>query len=207
MTNKVTSIPMLAGNVVALLSPLIFVPVLTYAFGPASYDWKSMAAIRLSDDADIASQAHTDLESIPATQTVLDAQLSQKEQSKLRRASFIAKSMTVFMTVALLVLWPMPMYGTGYVFSRKFFTGWVVVGILWIFCSLGCVGLYPLWEGRGSLARVSRGIMLDLRGGNGTVVRGEVAREESLSGEGMAVGKEVGELDEKKVDYEVGSKK
>ncbi len=69
------------------------------------------------------------------------------------------------------------------------------------------MGLYPLWEGRGSLARVSRGIMLDLRGGKGTVVRGEVAREESLSSEGMAVGKEVGELDEKKVDYEVGSRK
>ena len=28
---------MLAGNVVALLSPLIFVPVLTYAFGPQNY--------------------------------------------------------------------------------------------------------------------------------------------------------------------------
>ncbi len=81
------------------------------------------------------------------------------------------------------------------------------MGILWIFCSLGCVGLYPLWEGRGSLARVSRGIMLDLRGGKGMVVRGEVAREESVSSEGMAVGKEVGELDEKKVDYEMGSKK
>jgi len=192
---------MLAGNVVALLSPLVFVPVLTYTFGAASYDWKSMAAIRLGDDSDIASQAHADLESIPATQTILDAQLSQKEQSKLQRASFIAKSMTVFMTIALLVLWPMPMYGTGYVFSRKFFTGWVVVGILWIFCSLGCVGLYPLWEGRGSLARVGRGIMLDLRGGKGTVVRGEVAREESVSSEGMAVGEKVEELDEKKVSY------
>jgi len=63
--------------------------------------------------------------------------------------------------------------------------------------------LYPLWEGRGSLARVSRGIMLDLRGGKGIVVRGEVAREESVSSEG----KEVGGLDEKKMEYEVGSKK
>lgn len=99
----------------------------------------------------------------------------------LKRASVIAKSMTVFMTIALLVLWPIPMYGSSYgksserapppqvcfrsvrhvlewtaketsyksmlpinetltpesrlVFSRKFFTGWVVVGILWLFCS------------------------------------------------------------------------
>ena len=32
-----TSNPMLAGNVVALLSPLVFVPVLTYTFGPQNY--------------------------------------------------------------------------------------------------------------------------------------------------------------------------
>ena len=158
---------MLAGNVVALLSPCIWVPLLTYAFGPQNYDYKTMALIRLGDDTDIAIAAHTDLESIPGTQTILDAQQSEKEQATLKRASTIAKSMTVFMTVALLVLWPMPMYGSGYVFSRKFFTGWVVVGILWLFFSAfvssiscepqngwlnhtQCVGLYPLWEGRHS---------------------------------------------------------
>ena len=194
---------MLAGNVVALLSPLIFIPILTYAFGPASYDWKSMAAIRLGDDTDIAHAASTDLESIPGTQTVLDAQMSEKEQAKLQRASLIAKSMTVFMTVALLVLWPMPMYGSGYVFSRKFFTGWVVVGILWIFGSLGCVGLYPLWEGRKSLVRVGRGIMLDLRGGKGTVVRGEITRESVSSGE-VEQEKDGGLVDEKRVNTESG---
>ena len=29
----------------------------------------------------------------------------------------------------------MPMFGSAYVFSKPFFTGWVVVGILWIFFS------------------------------------------------------------------------
>lgn len=50
--------PMLAGNVVALLSPLIFVPVLTYAFGTQKYDWVSMAMIRLGDDSDVAAMAN-----------------------------------------------------------------------------------------------------------------------------------------------------
>jgi urea-proton symporter len=39
------------------------------------------------------------------------------------------------------------MYGTGYIFSKGFFTGWVAIGILWLFCSSFCVALYPLWEG------------------------------------------------------------
>lgn len=196
--------PMLAGNVVALLSPLIFVPVLTYTFGPQNYDYKSMAAIRLGDDTDIARDAHTDLESIPGTQTITDAQQTEEEQSKLRRASKIAKSMTVFMTIALLVLWPMPMYGSSYVFSKKFFTGWVVVGILWIFCSTFCVGLYPLFEGRHSLMRVSRGILADLKGGNGRVMRGEgsdAASTDRVSGERVSE-----KIDEKQASAMVGEK-
>lgn len=114
--------PMLAGNVVALLSPLVFVPVLTYAFGPQNYDYKSMAAIRLGNDEDIAAEADTDLEQIPGG-IGMSAAESESEQKQLKRASLIAKSMTGFMTIAILILWPMPLYGTGYIFSKKFFTG------------------------------------------------------------------------------------
>ena len=110
--------PMLAGNVVALLSPLIFVPVLTYAFGPQNYDYKSMAAIRLGNDEDIAEENHTDLELVPGAATV-SAERKDTEQKKLYRASLIAKTLTGFMTLCLLILWPMPMYGSGYVFSKK----------------------------------------------------------------------------------------
>ena len=115
---------MLAGNVVALLSPLVFVPVLTYAFGPQNYDYKSMAAIRLGNDEDIAAAANTDLEQIPGV-TGMSAADFEVEQKKLKRASLIAKSLTGFMTIAFLILWPMPLYGTGYIFSKKFFTGYV----------------------------------------------------------------------------------
>ena len=154
---------MLAGNVVALLSPMIYVPILTYAFGPQNYDYKSMALIRLGDDSDVAADAHVDLELVPGVSTNSEEQ-NQKEKATLDRASIIAKSLTAFLTVALLVLWPMPMYGSSYVFSGKFFTGWVSVGILWLFCSSFCVGLYPLWEGRHSMAHTFKGIVADIRG-------------------------------------------
>ena len=155
--------PMLAGNVVALLSPLVFVPVLTYAFGPQNYDWVSMKAIRRGDDHDLATAAHVDLELVPGEHAHTTAE-EEEEQAKLLKASKIARWMTVFMTLAFLVLWPMPLYGTGYVFSKKFFTGWVVVGILWMFCSVFCVGLYPLWEGRKTSFRTFKAIIRDLSG-------------------------------------------
>lgn len=59
-------------------------------------------------------------------------------------------------TLIFLVLWPMPLYGTGYVFSKKFFTGWVVVGIIWIFCSTLAVVIFPAWESRETAIKVIR---------------------------------------------------
>lgn len=114
--------PMLAGNVTALLSPLIFVPILTYTFGKQNYDWVSMKEIRKVDDSEIIRRASVDAE-IVQTITTQSAEQEAAEQAKLKKAAIIARSMTVFMTIALLVLWPMPLYGTGYIFSKKFFTG------------------------------------------------------------------------------------
>lgn len=156
---------MLAGNVTALLSPALFIPLLTLAFRPHHYDWASMRAIRKADDHDLAAAAHVDLERIPGNTTPADT--DAEEMRKLKRASRIARALTVFMTLSFLVLWPMPMYGSGYVFSRGFFTGWVVVGILWLFCSAACVGVYPLWEGRGTVGRTAGAVWRDLRGGKG----------------------------------------
>lgn len=155
--------PMLAGNVVALLSPLIFVPIFTLIFGLDHYDWKSMSMIRKGDDHDLADSAGVDLELVPGMSNQDEAEAAE-EQHRLLRASKIAKTTTVVLTLSLLILWPMPMYGTGYIFSKKFFTGWVVVGILWLFGSLFCVGLFPLWEGRKSMAHTFKAMFLDLTG-------------------------------------------
>lgn len=155
--------PMLAGNVVALLSPLIFTPVFTLIFGMDHYDWASMMAIRKGDDHDLAAAAHIDLELVPGERRESVAEAAA-EQTKLLRASKIAKTTTVVLTLALLVLWPMPMYGSNYIFSEKFFTGWVVVGIIWIFGSLLCVGVYPVIEGRKELLFTVKAIYLDITG-------------------------------------------
>jgi hypothetical protein len=81
-----------------------------------------MKQIRRGDDSDIAAAAHLDLELTPGA-TSQSQDMEAAEQAKLKKAAFIARSLTVFMTLALLVVWPMPMYGSGYIFSKKFFTG------------------------------------------------------------------------------------
>jgi hypothetical protein len=46
------------------------------------------------------------------------------------------------------------MYGSGYIFSKKFFTGWVIVSLLWAFFSFFSVSIYPIIEGRHLLIAV-----------------------------------------------------
>lgn len=154
---------MLAGNVAALLSPIIFIPVLTYVFGPQNYDYESMRNIRKVDDSDVAAAAHVDLELIPGETDQSETE-AQKEERKLNKAAFYARILTVIMALSFLIIWPMPMYGSSYVFSKPFFTGWVVVGIIWLFFTAMGVVIYPLWEGRESIIRTVRLMFLDLIG-------------------------------------------
>jgi hypothetical protein len=64
----------------------------------------------------------------------------------------------------LLQLVPLPMFGSGYVFSVKFFTGWVVVSIIWSFLSAFTTCLLPLWESKAALKFIGRQISNDLLG-------------------------------------------
>lgn len=88
--------PMLAGNVAALLSPVVFIPILTLIFGMDHYDWKSMLAIRKGDDHDVAGDAGVDLEETVGGHEETAAEF-EEEQRKLERAGKISKIMTVVM--------------------------------------------------------------------------------------------------------------
>ncbi|KAF6832892.1 urea active transporter [Colletotrichum musicola] len=184
--------PMLAGNVIALLSPVVLVPLFTLIFGLDKYDWQSMMAIRRGDDHDVAADAGADLEEVPGARRQSEGEFEQ-EQAMLSRAFKISISMTAFMTIAMLVLWPMPMYGSGYVFSKPFFTGWVVVGILWIFCSFFAVGLFPIYEGRATLVHTVRSMLSGKKPLRHTVTQGEEEEASEKTSPGAATPEKKGD--------------
>lgn len=195
---------MLAGNVAALLSPVIFVPLFTYIFGPQNYDYESMRAIRKVDDTEVAAAAHVDLELVPGEMGPTQDE-SEEETRQLNRSALYARTLTVFMAFAFLILWPIPMYGSSYVFSKKFFTGWVVVGIIWLFFTTFGVVVFPLYEGRASIVRVVRMMSLDLVGKKPKVYRGTKAGADDVATpSGVATPTEVlGEKDKQTSEKEV----
>ncbi|CAF4630762.1 unnamed protein product [Rotaria sp. Silwood2] len=145
-----SNIPMLVGNVVALCSPIVFVPILSLiARDKVPYDFNSMKEIKRDNE---------DSPNIPQ----LTEEEIEREVNLLTRNLNIARVTAIILTLAFIILWPWPMYGTSYIFSKRFFTGWVVVGIIWIFISFFIVGIFPLFEGRHSIVSVIKKMFKDL---------------------------------------------
>jgi len=178
---------MLIGNIVSLLSPSIFIPILTLCFNHEPFDWEILKKIKrvdeteeimssegelLNDDGNIDHHdKEKNLNPITSVATV-GKQLAQSNKEKLleqetihlAKAAKIASYLCAFMAISFLVLWPMPMYGSKYIFSKKFFTGWIVVLIIWLFFTGFMVCIYPLWEGRHGIFTTLRGLYWDLTG-------------------------------------------
>lgn len=183
--------PMLTGNVVALLLPLVLIPVLTLAFGLQRFDWTALQQIeRVDEQAELVAAEGVTLNSdnsdnsgnsgnsedpalAPAKSPISVAahelalahiDSAAAEQAHLHRSFKIALGICVFLAISLILLWPIPMYGSGYVFSKKFFTGWIVVLFIWAFFTAFVVCIGPLWEGRQGAYFTLRGIYWDLSG-------------------------------------------
>lgn len=87
--------------------------------------------------------------------------------AKLRAAFKLACIASFVLTFILDFLVPMPMFFTHYIFSKGFFTAWVVVSFLWVFCSSFISCFLPVWETRGFFVELGRAVARDVRRGRG----------------------------------------
>ena len=59
----------------------------------------------------------------------------------------------------MLIIIPLPLFFAQTVFGVGGLTAWVVIGMIWAFCSAIAVVLYPLYESRQALLLICRGIV------------------------------------------------
>ncbi|KAF2489325.1 hypothetical protein BU16DRAFT_575685 [Lophium mytilinum] len=76
----------------------------------------------------------------------------------LRQASNWAKIVSVVLCLIFLIIIPFSLYGTGYVFSRNFFTGWTVVVFIWSWCAALLIWCMPVWQSRMQLVGIVKGL-------------------------------------------------
>lgn len=141
-------LPLVIGNAVSLVSGALYSIVLTFVFGPDTFDWDLLkTGIRVVDDSDIAG-----LTAEQIAQQLAGETLTPDAERSLRRGKFKAILTACVLCAIFVVIFPMPMYGTNYVFSKPFFRFWVALTFVWAFAATLVITVMPLWEGRRTIA-------------------------------------------------------
>ncbi|MYB30326.1 MAG: sodium/solute symporter [Cenarchaeum sp. SB0663_bin_5] len=76
------------------------------------------------------------------------------DENMLRRASTISKRIGLAATMTVVVVWPAPLFLSGYVFTLSSFTVWVWLAALWAVAGAIVVIVLPLFEARRSIWHV-----------------------------------------------------
>ncbi|KAL3465685.1 putative sodium/proline symporter [Aspergillus heterothallicus] len=133
-----SNLPLVAGNVTALCSPLVFTPLITF-LKPENFDWQILK-----------DKIHQDMAEL--------AERERKEEEENDRSLYKARNRSLFLglflTISLVILWPIPMYASNYVFSTRFFTGWVAFLFIWAFLAAGVILFLPIVEGYREISAV-----------------------------------------------------
>ena len=152
------NLPLVAGNMMALTGPIVLTPLLTY-LKPENFDWQKFKdEIKRGDDEHITIDGVALTTHNPEAEAVLsEREKHEEENSKIlmtaRNRSIV---MSIILTLALTILWPIPMYATDYIFSKPFFRAWVAVLFISAFLAAGSITLLPIWDSRHVIVILTR---------------------------------------------------
>lgn len=174
--------PTLAGNLAAIMTGLI-VSVAVSLIKPVPFDWEITRSINAPSSATTTIQDESSNHDLPRVQdeekkrreschrdlpTVLDEEKQMREDnaaleepSKLKSAFKLAVISSFLLTFIMDFLIPIPMFLSHYIFSRGFFTAWVIISFIWVFCSAAISIILPIVEALGFF----RGLVEDIRRG------------------------------------------
>lgn len=167
---------MLAGNLASIGVGAI-VATLSSLIWPDKYDWESTRAINkpaqatskrteeLKADSDSEKKEHevvTKAGSIAGESFDAAEEADELDPAALNKAFKFATYSSVGLFIVLIILVPLPLFFSHYVYTTAGLTGWVAVGIAWTFCSAITVVIYPLYESRHAILLITKGIFKDL---------------------------------------------
>jgi hypothetical protein len=136
--------PMLYGNVVAILSSGLICVVISLAQNK-KYDWSQLNTHMKIVEGDLSEDAKAQI-----------AQAAQDEETLKKAYKFSLKGGGI-LTIICVVLWPLPLFFSGYVFDLGFYGMWVGIAIVWVSIAAFCIICIPIYEARGGFAKVMSG--------------------------------------------------
>ena len=136
--------PMLYGNIVAILMSGLICVVVSLAQNK-KYDWKLMNKEMKLVGEDISEEAAAEIKK------------REQDEETLKRAFKFSLKGGGILTLICVVLWPMPLYFSGYVFDLGFYTMWVMIAVVWVSAASFCIIGIPIIEAREGFKQVMGG--------------------------------------------------
>ena len=136
--------PMLYGNVVAILLSGLICVVVSLAQNK-KYDWNNLNTQMSIVESDMSDKMKAEI-----------AARAQDEETLKKAYKFSLKGGGI-LTIICVVLWPLPLYFSGYVFDLSFYSFWVGIAIVWVSCASFLIICMPIYEAREGFAKVFSG--------------------------------------------------
>jgi len=163
---------MLAGNLASIGVGGIIATVASLIW-PDDYDFASTRAINTAAAHSLSEKAVTPKAdeydekkepSSPYVQSVNEEAPVDEDLDPvaLQKAFQFAARSSVVLTLIYLIIIPLPLFFAQTIYGVRGLTAWVVIGILWTFCSAFAVVLYPLYESRVAILQILRGMVKDV---------------------------------------------
>ncbi len=127
---------MLFANITAIISGGVIAIVGSLAAGK-TFDWNEL-------------KTKITLVEITATQ-------QEEDEETLKKAFKFSVRGGGIMALILIIVWPMPLIASGYVFELGSYTVWVAISIIWVSIASAIIIFLPLIEAREGIAKVFSG--------------------------------------------------
>ncbi|KAL4791074.1 Sodium:solute symporter family-domain-containing protein [Aspergillus venezuelensis] len=160
--------PTLAGNMASVFTGLVLTVTISLT-RPDDFDWERTRAINApspSPSTNMIPEPQPTDPKPPTVETVPEDPADKKlteDPSALQRTFVLAVIVSTVLSLIMDIIIPIPMFLSHYVFSRGFFTGWVVISFIWVFVAFILCGILPIWETRmfwGNMVRRMLGRLL-----------------------------------------------
>ncbi|GAA5951797.1 hypothetical protein JCM3765_003121 [Sporobolomyces pararoseus] len=99
-----------------------------------------------------------------STDKGVEEEEEELDREMLRKVFKKATWGSAILAIIVTIIIPLPLFFSHYVFSRKFFTGWVSISIIWVLVAGFLCILLPIWESKKEMFLIVRGAIRALSG-------------------------------------------
>ncbi len=131
---------LLAGNLTSILTSLV-ITVIGSLFRPENFNFSKLKH-----------------EIFVVDETIRKRLEKETNEESLRKASGFSKRYGLTLTLILVVVWPIPLFFSNYVFTSTVYHVWIWVAILWAVAAASMIWILPIIQSRDGISHVLKNI-------------------------------------------------